>query len=199
MNSVTIEKASVPVVIYGNRRVITTECLSSYFGAPAVRLRQNYQRNAERFVEGKHFFKLTGTALKDFVSISEIPSKSSKARAMMLWTDRGVARHAKMLETDAAWELFEKLEDAYFSHQVEIPAPERTAYAGNASYSYGREQLDSLSDWGRRALPPTVQTEFFAVTKELERALIRGWTEMDEAILHMAVSMAMLKRWKMAH
>lgn len=80
-----------------------------------------------------------------------------------------------------------------------MPAPERTAYAGNASYSYGREQLDSLSDWGRRALPPTVQTEFFAVTKELERALIRGWTEMDEAILHMAVSMAMLKRWKMAH
>lgn len=80
-----------------------------------------------------------------------------------------------------------------------MPAPERTAYAGNASYSYAREQLDSLSDWGRRALPPTVQTEFFAVTKELERSLIRGWTEMDEAVMHMAVSMAMLKRWKMAH
>lgn len=80
-----------------------------------------------------------------------------------------------------------------------MPAPERTAHAVDATYSYAREQLDSLSDWGRRALPPTVQTEFFAVTKELERALIRGWTEMDEAVMHMAVSMAMLKRWKMAH
>lgn len=80
-----------------------------------------------------------------------------------------------------------------------MPAPERTAYADNPSYSYAREQLDSLGDWGRRALPPAVQTEFFAVTKELERSLIRGWTEMDEAVMHMAVSMAMLKRWKMAH
>lgn len=80
-----------------------------------------------------------------------------------------------------------------------MPAPERTAYAVDPTYSYAREQLDSLSDWGRRALPPAVQTEFFAVTKELERSLIRGWTEMDEAVMHMAVSMAMLKRWKMAH
>ncbi|EDE8442018.1 phage antirepressor Ant, partial [Salmonella enterica subsp. enterica serovar Pomona] len=32
-----------------------------------------------------------------------------------LWTERGAARHAKMLETDQAWEVFEKLEDCYFS------------------------------------------------------------------------------------
>lgn len=99
----------------------------------------------------------------------------------------------------------EQLADAIaYVMQMEIkvpamPAPERTAYTDNPSYSYAREQLDSLSDWGRRALPPTVQTEFLAVTKELERSLIRGWTEMDEAVMHMAVSMAMLKRWKMAH
>ena len=117
----------------------------------------------------------------------------------MLWTVRGAARHAKMLETDMAWDVFEMLEDSYFSSQSAMPAPERTAHAVDATYSYAREQLDSLSDWGRRALPPTVQTEFFAVTKELERSLIRGWTEMDEAVMHMAVSMAMLKRWKMAH
>ncbi|EEK9283034.1 ORF6N domain-containing protein, partial [Salmonella enterica subsp. enterica] len=30
---------------------------------------------------------------------------------------RGAARHAKMLETDQAWEVFEKLEDCYFSQK----------------------------------------------------------------------------------
>ncbi|KAA9920381.1 hypothetical protein, partial [Escherichia coli] len=34
---------------------------------------------------------------------------------LILWTERGAARHAKMLETDQAWEVFEKLEDSYFN------------------------------------------------------------------------------------
>ncbi|ENT3909961.1 P22AR C-terminal domain-containing protein, partial [Escherichia coli] len=34
---------------------------------------------------------------------------------LILWTERGAARHAKMLETDQAWDVFEKLEDCYFS------------------------------------------------------------------------------------
>ncbi|MDR8143073.1 hypothetical protein XC08_22250, partial [Acinetobacter baumannii] len=29
-------------------------------------------------------------------------------------TERGAARHAKMLDTDQAWEVFEQLEDCYF-------------------------------------------------------------------------------------
>ncbi|EOL0007810.1 P22AR C-terminal domain-containing protein, partial [Escherichia coli] len=40
---------------------------------------------------------------------------SPKTRSLILWTERGAARHAKMLETDRAWEVFEKLEDCYFS------------------------------------------------------------------------------------
>ena len=38
-----------------------------------------------------------------------------RAKHLILWTERGAARHAKMLETDRAWEVFEKLEDRYFS------------------------------------------------------------------------------------
>ncbi|EGA8634781.1 hypothetical protein ABRM53_005331 [Escherichia coli] len=42
---------------------------------------------------------------------------SPKARSLILWTERGAARHAKMLETDQAWDVFEKLEDCYFSQK----------------------------------------------------------------------------------
>ncbi|MDL9985518.1 hypothetical protein QS817_20565, partial [Providencia rettgeri] len=31
------------------------------------------------------------------------------------WTERGAARHAKMLDTDNAWDVFEALEDFYFA------------------------------------------------------------------------------------
>ena len=38
---------------------------------------------------------------------------------MILWTELGAARHAKMLDTDQAWDIFEQLEDCHF-HRQEI-------------------------------------------------------------------------------
>ncbi|EFK5433081.1 phage antirepressor Ant [Escherichia coli] len=105
--------------------VITTELLAQLYGAEVKNIQNNYARNAERFIEGKHFFKVAGDALKNLrvalnYSQNLQPSLrglqiSPKARSLILWTERGAARHAKMLETDQAWDVFEKLEDCYFS------------------------------------------------------------------------------------
>ncbi|HIB7495390.1 TPA: P22AR C-terminal domain-containing protein [Escherichia coli] len=115
--------------------VITTEFLAQLYGTEPVRIRQNHHENKVRFVEGKHFFKVVGNDLKELrvalnysqnlrVTLSNSqnlqPSLrglqiSPKARSLILWTERGAARHAKMLETDQAWDVFEKLEDCYFS------------------------------------------------------------------------------------
>ncbi|EFC9514262.1 TPA: ORF6N domain-containing protein [Escherichia coli] len=104
--------------------VITTELLAQLYGAEVKNIQNNYARNAERFIEGKHFFKVAGDALKNLrvalnYSQNLQPSLrglqiSPKARSLILWTERGAARHAKMLETDQAWDVFEKLEDCYF-------------------------------------------------------------------------------------
>ena len=77
----------------------------------------NFNRNKERFVEGKHYFMAKGETLenlKNSLRVSQTPI-SPKTRSLILWTERGAARHAKMLETDQAWEVFEKLEDCYFN------------------------------------------------------------------------------------
>ncbi|HDI8737008.1 TPA: ORF6N domain-containing protein [Escherichia coli] len=105
--------------------VITTELLAQLYCTEINNIKVNYTRNSERFVEGKHFFKVVGDELKILrVTLSNSqnlqPSLrglqiSPKARSLTLWTERGAARHAKMLETDQAWEVFEKLEDCYFS------------------------------------------------------------------------------------
>lgn len=99
--------------------VITTELLAKLYGTEPVRIRQNHNENKTRFVEGKHFFKLKGKELSDLrvsLNYSQNPV-SPKARSLILWTERGAARHAKMLETDQAWDVFEKLEDCYFNQQ----------------------------------------------------------------------------------
>jgi len=77
-----------------------------------------------------------------------------------------------------------------------MPIPELPAPMAHPNYTYAREQLSSLYDWGKRALPPSVQEGHFASLKELERALVSGWTEIDEALMHIATAVAMLKRWK---
>ena len=119
----------LPVVTYNSLPVITTDMLAQVYGTETVRIRQNHKRNDDRFIEGKHFFNLKGSDLKAFkdkvsqrysvdsdrLSLSE--SVGKRARSLVLWTERGAARHAKMLETDQAWEVFEKLEDFYFSQK----------------------------------------------------------------------------------
>ncbi|HAI1532280.1 TPA: phage antirepressor Ant, partial [Escherichia coli] len=97
--------------------VITTELLAQLYGTEAIRIQQNHARNAERFIEGKHFYKLVGDELRGMkhrLSLSESVKIARNVRSLILWTERGAARHAKMLETDQAWDVFEKLEDCYF-------------------------------------------------------------------------------------
>ena len=114
-----ISAETLSPVTYKNTPVITTELLAKLYGTDTNNIKVNYTRNSDRFIEGKHFFKLMGDDLKILrvtLSNSQNPV-SPKTRSLILWTERGAARHAKMLETDQAWEVFEKLEDCYFSQK----------------------------------------------------------------------------------
>lgn len=122
---VTIGKVKTPVIHYKGERVCTTQQLAQFYAADDVRIQQNYARNTDRFEEGKHFHKVTGAALENLrLSFSELQI-SSKTRSLILWTERGAMRHAKMLESDTAWEMFELMEDSYFAvlkstHQLHV-------------------------------------------------------------------------------
>ena len=105
--------------------MITTDLLAAVYGTEATNIRTNASANADRFIEGKHFFKVEGADLRAFkneVRFADFVGKNAKS--LILWTERGAARHAKMLDTDQAWEVFEKLEDAYF-RQALTPAQDR--------------------------------------------------------------------------
>lgn len=102
---------------FKNQRIMTTKVLAEEFGTEEGNIQKNYSRNEKRFIEGKHYYKLEGQALKEFKN--SLPTESLEpikfAPALYLWTDRGAARHAKILDTDEAWEVYEELEENYFN------------------------------------------------------------------------------------
>ncbi|EDT8777656.1 ORF6N domain-containing protein [Salmonella enterica subsp. enterica] len=125
---------SLSVVSHSNVPVITTELLASLYATNTDNIKKNYSRNQERFVLGKHFFKLEGTELKEFkdrVTLSHSVAKHT--RSLILWTERGAARHAKMLETDQAWEVFERLEDCYFSQRQPASSTTKHSYPAHSN------------------------------------------------------------------
>ncbi|EET1641234.1 TPA: ORF6N domain-containing protein [Escherichia coli] len=108
-----VNPENLPVIEWQGVRVVTTETLAAGYGTTPIRIQQNYIRNEDRFVEGKHFFKISGDELKSFrLSFSESVNKHTTS--LVLWTERGAARMSKIVDTDEAWLFFEKMEQAYF-------------------------------------------------------------------------------------
>lgn len=102
---------------YKSRRIMTTKILAEAYGTKEDNIQKNFSRNEDRFEEGKHYFKLEGQELKNFKD--SLPTESLEplkfAPVLYLWTERGAARHAKILDTDEAWNVYEELEDNYFN------------------------------------------------------------------------------------
>lgn len=107
---------SFPPLSYQGVPVLTTEMLAQAYEVEPYQIRQNFRNNRERFVEGKHFFIITSGELKGFrLQVESFYSQiSPKVRALTLWTERGAARNAKMLDSDRAWDVFELLEETFF-------------------------------------------------------------------------------------
>ncbi|MHB8061333.1 MAG: ORF6N domain-containing protein [Ruminiclostridium sp.] len=109
-------------VEFKNQRVITTKVLAEQFGTDEKNISKNFTRNEERFQEGKHYYRLEGATLAEFKT-NHLNDESSMLRVncLYLWTERGAARHAKILETDEAWQVYETLEETYFRMRESKP------------------------------------------------------------------------------
>lgn len=126
-----INNTQVSIINFNSIPVVTTEMLANFYGTEPKHIQNNFLRNTGRFVEGKHFFKIMGEQLREFKkSLTLLKMVSPNAKHLTLWTERGAARHAKMLDTDQAWDIFEQLEDCYFRRQeilAKTHKSERTA------------------------------------------------------------------------
>lgn len=120
---VAVEAKDLQIIEYRGQRVATTEQLAAGYGASVKNIRDNFDNNKSRFIEGKHYFQIEGKALSDLRTENFGVQISNKARSLRLWTERGAANHAKMLETDQAWEYYNDLTEFYFTRRDAIAAP----------------------------------------------------------------------------
>ena len=70
---------------------------------------------------------------------------AANLNALYLWTKRGAARHAKMLNTDRAWEVFEALEDNYFNRPA-VAVYSETLAVEREKIAVEREKLTLARD-----------------------------------------------------
>lgn len=102
-----------------NQRVLTTAVLAQEYETTEKVISNNFNRNKERYTNGKHYYCLEGKELKEFkTTIPQIEESLNKVNKLYLWTERGALLHAKSLNTDRAWEVYDILVETYFKKQV---------------------------------------------------------------------------------
>lgn len=114
-------------VSYNDQLILTTEQLAEFYGATTQSIAQNFKNNEKKFEEKKHYYLLKGAQLKEFKSQFEnfeLPINKF-ASQLYLWTKRGASRHAKMLGTDRAWDVYDELEETYFNVRQLIDSKEK--------------------------------------------------------------------------
>ena len=99
-----------------NERVLTTKQLAEVYETKENNIKNNFNNNKDRFIEDKHYYRLTGEELKQFKNlVNDIDLVDKRTPSLILWTKRGASRMCKILDTDKAWEQFDILEDTYFN------------------------------------------------------------------------------------
>lgn len=108
MNNLTVTE-------FKDIRVLTTQQLAESYETTDKVISNNFNNNKSRYQEGKHYILLRGEELRKFLHSSNLGlQNTSKIRMLYLWTEKGAFLHAKSLNTDKAWEVYDHLVDTYF-------------------------------------------------------------------------------------
>lgn len=105
---------------YNDIRVLTTQQLAECYGTTTDTITKNFNRNRDRYVEDKHYIALEGDNKNDFLNQGQFDRGLKNAKTLYLWTEKGTFLHAKSLNTDSAWEVYDRLIETYFTVKKEL-------------------------------------------------------------------------------
>ena len=100
-------------------KVLTTRQIAEAYGVSKDKIIYNFNYNKDRYVLGKHYIEVFGEELRRLKRTCEIQSSFKHAKTLYLWTEKGALLHAKSLNTDKAWEVYDYLVDFYFRAKEE--------------------------------------------------------------------------------
>lgn len=110
---------NLQVIEVKGQRVLTTKQIAKLYGAEEEKIRWNYKYNKEKYTEGKHYILIQGEELRELKRECEFHTLLKQAKSVCFWTEKGALLHAKSLNTDKAWEVYDYLVDFYFCAQDE--------------------------------------------------------------------------------
>lgn len=105
---------SIQVVENNGKRILLTAQLAELYETDTQVITNNFNRNKERYQEGKHYYALEGAEKTEFLNQTQIDLGLKKTKTLYLWTEHGALLHAKSLGTDKAWDVYGELVDTYF-------------------------------------------------------------------------------------
>ena len=129
-------------VDYSNQRVLLTAQVAQGLACSVDQIKWIYSRHKAQFEEGVHFFYAKGDALRELKKkvanfcLDSAPFKKGSekissdathfalsfgkgAKCLKLWTEQGVARLSKLIDTPQAWAMMDKLKIEYFAVEGE--------------------------------------------------------------------------------
>ncbi|WP_306529814.1 ORF6N domain-containing protein [[Ruminococcus] torques] len=104
-------------------RVLTTRQLADAYGTTKDKIIYNFNYNKDKYVLGKHYIEVMGEELRRLKRTCENQMSLKYAKSLYLWTEKGALLHAKSLNTDKAWEVYDYLVDFYFRAKEERKVP----------------------------------------------------------------------------
>lgn len=135
--SVVVNGVNVREILVDGVPYINTAKLAEVYGTKVGNIYDNFTNNLSRFENVKHFIKLEGEHLQRFKNVLEKSRYESmcstnqkksgysnneelikdRTPSLYLWSERGALNHAKMLNTDEAWNHFDLLVEFYFDNR----------------------------------------------------------------------------------
>ena len=95
-------------------RVLTTRQLAEAYGTTKDKIIYNFNYNKDKYILGKHYIEVMGEELRRLKRTCENQMSLKYAKSLYLWTEKGALLHAKSLNTDKAWKVYDYLVDFYF-------------------------------------------------------------------------------------
>ena len=106
---------SLQVIEIKGQRVLTTRQLATAYETEVKVIQNNFQRNKDRYTAGKHYIYMDRDELREVkATYPQFDGELNRTSRANFWTEKGALLHAKSLNTEKAWEVYDYLVDFYF-------------------------------------------------------------------------------------
>ena len=105
--------------------VLTTRQLAAMYETKPEVINNNFTRNKTKYVLEKHYISIQGEEMKQLKTSHQFDGELKQVSRAYFWTEKGALLHAKSLNTDKAWQVYDYLVDFYFRAKEKEPEPSK--------------------------------------------------------------------------